>query len=44
MARIVDLEKFIEQYPFKPDTIAREWTLQWMIRFFRGIKALYAKY
>ena len=26
MARIVDLEKFIEQYPFKPDTIAREWT------------------
>lgn len=26
MARIVDLEKFIEQYPFKPDTIEREWT------------------
>lgn len=26
MARIVDLEKFIEQYPFKPDTIDREWT------------------
>lgn len=26
MARIVDLEKFIEQYPFKSDTIEREWT------------------
>lgn len=26
MARIVDLEQFIEQYPFKPDTIKREWT------------------
>lgn len=26
MARIVDLEKFIDQYPFKPDTINREWT------------------
>lgn len=26
MARIVDLEKFVEQYPFKPDTIEREWT------------------
>lgn len=25
MARIVDLEQFIEQYPFKPDTIEREW-------------------
>lgn len=25
MARIVDLEKFIEQYPFKPDTIVRQW-------------------
>lgn len=25
MARIVDLEKFIDQYPFKPDTIEREW-------------------
>lgn len=28
MARIVDLEKFIEQYPFKPDTIDREWTFK----------------
>lgn len=26
MARIVELEKFIDQYPFKPDTINREWT------------------
>lgn len=26
MARIVDFEKFIEQYPFKPDTVEREWT------------------
>ncbi|PHV69273.1 GNAT family N-acetyltransferase [Sporanaerobium hydrogeniformans] len=26
MARIVDLELFISQYPFKPDTIEREWT------------------
>nr|WP_302598085.1 GNAT family N-acetyltransferase [uncultured Cellulosilyticum sp.] len=26
MARIVDLEAFIAQYPFKPDTIKREWT------------------
>lgn len=26
MARIVELEGFIEQYPFKPDTINREWT------------------
>jgi predicted acetyltransferase len=26
MARIVDLENFIAQYPFKPDTIDREWT------------------
>ncbi|WP_455716249.1 sterol carrier protein domain-containing protein [Anaerosporobacter sp.] len=26
MARIVDFEKFIEQYPFKPDTVDREWT------------------
>lgn len=25
MARIVDLEGFIEQYAFKPDTIKREW-------------------
>ncbi|MGL5314413.1 MAG: GNAT family N-acetyltransferase [Peptostreptococcaceae bacterium] len=25
MARIVDLEEFIDQYPFKPDTIEREW-------------------
>lgn len=25
MARIVDLEQFIAQYPFKPDTIEREW-------------------
>ena len=25
MARIVDLEEFIEQYPFKPDTVDREW-------------------
>ncbi|QAT62235.1 MULTISPECIES: GNAT family N-acetyltransferase [Tissierellales] len=26
MARIVDLEQFIKQYPFKPDTGKREWT------------------
>lgn len=26
MARIVDLEEFIAQYPFKADTIKREWT------------------
>ncbi|MGL4800260.1 MAG: GNAT family N-acetyltransferase [Cellulosilyticaceae bacterium] len=26
MARIVDLEQFIAQYPFKPDTIKRDWT------------------
>lgn len=26
MARIVDLEAFIAQYPFKPDTQEREWT------------------
>lgn len=26
MARIVDLEEFIAQYPFKPDTMEREWT------------------
>lgn len=26
MARIVDLEQFILQYPFKPDTTDREWT------------------
>ncbi|MEA5025094.1 hypothetical protein SDC9_24569 [bioreactor metagenome] len=26
MARIVDLEQFIAQYPFKPDTTDREWT------------------
>lgn len=26
MARIVDFEKFIEEYPFKPDTIERNWT------------------
>lgn len=26
MARIVDLERFIAQYPFKPDTVDREWT------------------
>ena len=26
MARIVDLEKFIAQYPFNPDTVDREWT------------------
>lgn len=25
MARIVDLERFIAQYPFKPDTTDREW-------------------
>lgn len=28
MARIVDLEGFIEQYPFKPDTITREWVFK----------------
>ncbi|AUM91532.1 GNAT family N-acetyltransferase [Clostridium botulinum] len=26
MARIVDLEQFIAQYPFRPDTADREWT------------------
>ncbi len=26
MARIVDFEDFIRQYPFKPDTVEREWT------------------
>ncbi|RUS46954.1 enhanced intracellular survival protein Eis [Cohnella sp. AR92] len=26
MARIVDLEQFISEYPFKPDTMDREWT------------------
>lgn len=26
MARIVDLEQFIAQYPFKPDTADRQWT------------------
>lgn len=26
MARIVDFEHFIGEYPFKPDTIEREWT------------------
>ncbi|WP_297632570.1 GNAT family N-acetyltransferase [uncultured Clostridium sp.] len=26
MARIVDLEEFIKQYPFKPDTVERKWT------------------
>ncbi|WP_371377071.1 enhanced intracellular survival protein Eis [Sporomusa aerivorans] len=26
MARIVDLQQFIDQYPFKPDTREREWT------------------
>ena len=26
MARIVDLEAFIKQYPFKPDNVKREWT------------------
>lgn len=26
MARIVDVEQFIAQYPFKPDTREREWT------------------
>jgi len=26
MARIVDIKPFIAQYPFKPDTIEREWT------------------
>lgn len=26
MARIVDLEAFVAQYPFKPDTIERKWT------------------
>lgn len=26
MARIVDFEKFIEQYPFKADTMERRWT------------------
>ncbi len=26
MARIVDFEKFIERYPFKADTVDREWT------------------
>lgn len=26
MARIVDLEAFINQYPFKPDNVKREWT------------------
>lgn len=26
MARIVDVEKFVEQFPFKPDTEDREWT------------------
>lgn len=26
MSRIVDLVEFIDQYPFKPDTIEREWT------------------
>ena len=25
MARIVDFEKFVEEYPFKPDTTDREW-------------------
>ena len=28
MARIVDLEGFIEQYPFKPDTMTREWVFK----------------
>ena len=28
MARIVDLEEFIRQYPFKPDTIRREWVFK----------------
>lgn len=28
MARIVDLEQFIAQYPFKPDTGERKWTFQ----------------
>ena len=28
MARIVDLEDFIEQYPFKPDNVVREWTFK----------------
>ena len=26
MARIVDFEEFIAQFPFKPDTVEREWT------------------
>jgi len=26
MARIVDIEQFVAQYPFKPDTADREWT------------------
>jgi predicted acetyltransferase len=28
MARIVDVEQFIEQYPFKMDTVDRSWTFQ----------------
>lgn len=28
MARIVDLEDFIEQYPFKADNVVREWTFK----------------
>ena len=28
MARIVDLESFIEQYPFKPDNVVRQWTFK----------------
>ncbi len=28
MARIVDVEAFIAQYPFKPDTSARQWVFQ----------------
>lgn len=26
MARIVDIEEFIKDYPFKPDSLARKWT------------------
>lgn len=44
MGRIVDFEQFILQYPFKPDTHAREWTFKLedpLLSWNQGVFTLY---
>jgi len=44
MARIVDFEQFIEKYPFKPDTVDREWLFRMedpLLSWNQGVFKLY---